>query len=92
MLEDEALASFEQAATATQCGEAVVNFAVVMTAVTKHIFPARELQTQKHFMRRFLRKPKDITIWQCIVRVQEMNSMLLKITQPSNTQPATELP
>ena len=25
-------------------------------------------------------------------RVQEMNSMLLKFPQPSNTQPATELP
>merc|ERR1712127_29987 len=36
--------------------------------------------------------PKDITIRQYVGRVQEMNSMLLKFPQPSNTQPATELP
>ena len=92
LLEGDALAAFEQAATTTTGGETVVNFGVVMTAVTKHIFPARALQTQKRFMRRFLRKPKDMTIRQYVGRVQEMNSMLLKFPQPSNTQPATELP
>merc|ERR1712127_1063858 len=56
------------------------------------VFPARALHTQKRFMRRFLRNPKDMTIRQYVGRVQEMNSMLLKFPQSSNTQPATELP
>ena len=92
LLEGEALSAFEQAATTTTGGETVVKFGVVMTAVAKHIFPARALQKQNRFMRRFLRKPKDMTIRQYVGRVQEMNSMLLKFPQPSNTQPATELP
>ena len=78
LLEGDALAAFDQAANATQGGETVASFSVVMTAVTKHIFPARALQTQKRFIRRFLRKPKDMTIRQQVGLVQVMNSMLLK--------------
>ena len=36
------------------------HFAVVMNAVTRSIFPPHTAQTQKRYMRHYLRKPKEI--------------------------------
>ena len=49
------------------------NFATVMNTVTRSIFPLRTVQTQKRYMRRFLRKPKDIGIREHVARVTELN-------------------
>ena len=56
LLEGEALSVFELAET--ECGtQTNNNFRACINDVTKHVFPARALQSQKRFMRRFLRKP-----------------------------------
>ena len=49
------------------------NFATVMNTVTRSIFPPRAAQTQKRYMRRFLRKPKDIGIHEHVAQVTELN-------------------
>jgi len=41
--------------------------------VTRHVFPPRAYQTQKRWMRRFLRKPKDMTTIKFVSRVKEIN-------------------
>ena len=61
----------------TQIGnETNVNYERVMDALTEHVFPLKALQTQKRFMRRFLRKPRDMKARDFVSRVCEINEML----------------
>ena len=59
LLEGDALAAFN-AAAAVHRNENNDNFLACIDDVTAHIFPARALQMQKRFMRRFLRKPAGV--------------------------------
>jgi hypothetical protein len=69
------LAVFNKAAT-TQGAENNANFEIVMQAVTAHVFPQRALNYQKRYMRRFMRKPKTMSIREFSARVAEMNAYL----------------
>ena len=90
LLEGDALAAFNAAAT-THGNETNENFLRCIDDMTAHIFPARALQMQKRFMRRFLRKPAGIKTREFVARVNEMNNFLREFPSP-NGEAATALP
>ena len=90
LLEGDALAAFNVAAT-THGNETNENFLRSIDDMTAHIFPARALQMQKRFMRRFLRKPAGIKTREFVARVNEMNNFLREFPLP-NGEAATALP
>ena len=90
VLTGNALATFN--AAADQHGNVTnENYRLCMADVTKHVFPAKALQTQKRFMRRYLRKPNDKTIREHAARVVEMNNWLTEFPPIRDNQPATKL-
>jgi hypothetical protein len=75
LLEGDALAKFDE--SATQAGaQTNANFQAVMTSVTTHIFPKKSLAYQKRYMRRFMRKPRDMSTRLFVARVTELNAYL----------------
>ena len=57
----------------TQIGmETNTHYEQVMDALTEHVFPIKALQSQKRFMRRFLRKPRDMKARDFVSRACEM--------------------
>jgi hypothetical protein len=73
MLEGDALATFNDVSIDYD-DESIENYKTSMNALKKHVFPARAIQMQKRWMRRFLRKPKDKTTREHVARVREINS------------------
>ena len=90
LLQGDALARFENAATA-RGNETVTNFSQVLDDVTAHVFPARALQTQKRFMRRYLRKPEAMKTREWVARIVEINNYLPSFPKQGETTP-TKLP
>lgn len=75
---------------ATEVGnETVTNYKIVMAAVTAHVFPLKALQTQKRYMRRFLRKPRDMKAREFVSRVCEINELLTEFPEADE---ASKLP
>ena len=75
LLEGEPLSAFN--AKASEVGtETVLHFKDCMDAVTQMVFPQRALQRQRRYMRRNLRKPRDVTIRNFRTRLLELNSYL----------------
>jgi len=70
LLDGDALMVFNLKAMETD-NETVANYKTVMAAVTAHIFPIKALQTQKRYMRRFLRKPRDMKAREFVSRACE---------------------
>jgi len=91
LLEGDALASFDQGAR-LHGAESIPNFKRCLDDVTKHVFPKRALQTQKRYMRRFLRKPPTMKIREYVARVIEINDLLAKFPPAIPGQSATKLP
>ena len=56
--------------------ETNVSFDECLMAVTTHVFPLRALVRQKRHMRRYMRKPRDMTSRQHIALIQEMSENL----------------
>ncbi len=75
VLEGDALAAFDASAEILG-NETNDNFVLALAALTEHIFPARALQTQKRYMRRYLRKPADVSIREHVARVIEINKLI----------------
>ena len=86
LLEGEALATFNlETAQRSEVevdeglgpiGEMDIVFDAVIAAMTKQIFSLKALQTQKRYMRRFLRKPSEMGIRKFVSRVLELNSQM----------------
>jgi len=71
----DALAAFNTAAT--QLGdENNENFQEACHRLISHVFPRRALQTQKRYMRRFLRKKADGSVRAFMTRLVEINEYL----------------
>ena len=51
-------------------------FVLGVQALTSHIFPQRALRMQKRYMRRYMRKPRDMTMRVYRNRVVELNNYL----------------
>jgi hypothetical protein len=90
-LEGDALAAFDASAI-TNGGETNANFTTTLNALTTHLFPARALQTQKRYMRRYLRKPNDTRAREHVARVVEINALLTEFPDPQVGVAATSLP
>lgn len=91
LLKGDALATFE-AAEAEAGTQTTEHFEVCVKELTKHVFPARAAQLQKRFMRRYMRKPREVSIREYVARVVELNSYLVFFPDPTENTPATSLP
>lgn len=75
LLDGDALAAFNQAAE-RHGNQTNDNFAHCMEDLTTHVFPNRALAIQRRYMRRYMRKPREMTIREYLARVNEINSYL----------------
>ena len=75
LLEDGALQAFEND-TCTAGSKTTQNYKAVIKSVTNHIIPKKALQKQKHYMRRFLKKPLDMKVTDFVEQVITMNKLL----------------
>jgi len=64
--------------------ETNTHYEQVMDALTEHVFPIKALQTQKRFMRWFLRKPRDMKARDFVSRVCEINELLNQFPNANN--------
>ena len=76
VLHGDALTAFDIAATEDNRTETNENFEICCRALIKHVFPRKALVTQKRWMRRFLRKPRDMKTRHFMGRLTEMNEYL----------------
>ena len=75
LLQGDALAAFDKAAK-DNVTETVENYKKCVQGLIEHVFPRKALATQKRYMRRFLRKPRDMKIREFMNRLNEMNAYL----------------
>ena len=59
LLEGDALSKFNERALANG-NETNEHFATTLREVTAHVFPKKALALQKHYMRRFMWKPREL--------------------------------
>ena len=83
--------AFKNAATAVTT-ETNETFKQVIKVVTEHVFPKLAHQKQKLYMRRFLKKPRDLTVKQFVERVIHINELLERFPDPSSTRTASKMP
>ena len=91
LLDGGALIAFENAATAVAT-ETNESFKQVIKSVTEHVFPKSAYQKQKSYMRRFLKKPRELSAKQFVERVIHINELLERFPDPSSTRAATKMP
>ena len=91
LLDGRVLIAFKNAATAV-ASETNETFKQVIKTVTKHVFPKSAYQKQKSYMRRFLKKPRDLNTKQFVERVIHINELLKQFPDPSSTRTATKIP
>ena len=75
LLDGDALAKFEERATANGA-ETNEHFRTTLNEVTTHVFPKKALAYQKRYMRREMRKPRDMKTRAYVARVNEINAYL----------------
>ena len=85
LLQGDSLAAFNRAAT--QHGtETVAHFEDTLKSLKAHVFPRKALANQKRYMRRFLRKPRDLSVREFTTRLVEINEMLNEFPPGANDQ------
>jgi hypothetical protein len=75
LLQGDALTAFNNAATA-EGNETNANYEICCQKLIKHAFPKKALTDQKRYMRRFLRKPRDMKTRIFMGRLIELNDYL----------------
>jgi hypothetical protein len=75
VLKGDALAHFTQAAISAGA-ETADNYVLCVRSLTTHVFPQRALRIQKRYMRRYMRKPRDMRMRVFRSRVVELNNYL----------------
>ena len=91
VLQGDALAAFNRAATATG-NETNDHLKTCLTELKKHIFPQKALNNQKRYMRRFLRKPREMKIREFMTRLNKINELLTLFPPVRDGQEAEKLP
>ena len=76
LLRGDALTVFD-ASAATHGAQTVEHFKLVMSDICEHVFPAKAVQTQKRYMRRYSKMPAKTTTKEFVARIQEMNEYLV---------------
>ena len=102
LLEGETLSTFELETDARKnvvldpengpVGETKEVFEEVMKEITRQVFPKRAVQTQKRFLRRFLKKPDDMRTRQFVSRALELNSQFVEYPEMVKGEPNTCIP
>ena len=85
LLDGDALAKFNERAL-FHGNETSEHFNAVMQDVTEHVFPKKALLYQKRYMRRFMRKPKEMSTRLYVARVNELNEYLKRFPPFANAQ------
>jgi len=75
LLEGDPLINFENS-IALHGDETEENYQAVMRDLMLYIFPKKALRIQKRYMRRQMRKPREMRVRDFVARVQEMNNYL----------------
>lgn len=75
LLQGDALAAFDRAATKNGT-ETLDHLKRTVTELKTHVFPRKAVATQKRYMRRFLRKPRDMPIPEFVNRLVEINEQI----------------
>jgi hypothetical protein len=70
--------------------ETNANFELALQAVTTHVFPQRALSYQKRYMRRYMRKPRNMTTREFAARVNELNEYLKQFPPYDDDQELAE--
>ena len=78
LLTGDALSVFNLALDELGANETNNSYELCMDALARHVFPKRASQLQKRYMRRFVRKPINMTTKQFAARLQELNAYLPK--------------
>ena len=64
----------------------------VLKQVAGSVFPLRAYAIQKQAMRRFMRKPRDLSIREYVDRILELNDYLVYFPTKDGEADATKLP
>ena len=91
LLEGNALAVFDLNA-ATLGNETTQHLQLILMSLRDQVFPQRAQQQQKRYMRRALRKPRNMSIRVYVNRVQELNDQLEKYPGIGDELHGTKLP
>jgi hypothetical protein len=83
MLKGDALATFNNAAVVTGA-ETNPNFELCLRELAKNVFPKRALRIQKRYMRRYMRKPREMKMREYRNRVIELNGYLERFPNSFN--------
>ncbi len=88
----DALAAFDNAANSLE-EETQENFELCKQRLIEHVLPKKALITQKRYMRRFLRKPMEVTVRDFMTRMEEINSLMERFPpfQPNQQLPHDEI-
>ena len=89
LLDGDALAAFNQSANSFT-SENLASFDHVIAELTAHVFPARAGQTQKRYMRRFMKKPIGMSIKAFFARFVEINELFVYFPPHPKTQADVE--
>ena len=90
LLIGEMLTAFRTQSTA-RGNRTIVNFNIVMQDLASYVFKANDYRDQKSYMRRHMKKPRNLAIRQYVARVNELNSYLTMFPTGTVGQPATSL-
>ena len=89
-LQGQALATFNNMAN-QQPNANLVNYTLCFDHVNESMFPQKAYVTQTRWMRRYLRKPRDMKTRDYVSRVLELNGYLTEFPSPNNNHRATSL-
>ena len=70
----------------------VLNAEAILKDLRNQLFPQRALQQQKRYMRRSLRKPRNMSIRMYVNRILELNDQLASYPGTGDNQDGTKLP
>ena len=71
--------------------QTIQNFKIVVKELTKYFFPQHAIRIQKRYIRRFIRKPKDMKFRAFVNRVLELNGHLDKFPEETTNVTPTIL-
>ena len=71
--------------------QTIQNFKIVVKELTKYFFPQHAVRIQKRYIRRFIRKPKDMKFRAFVNRVLELNGHLDKFPEETTNVTPTIL-
>ena len=91
LLRGDALTAFNNAAL-KHASETGASYNATIKSLTAHVFPLKALQQQKRYMRRFMRKPRELKVQEFVCRVGELNEFLLEFPTATPGAIPTKLP